>query len=127
MRKIVGSSAVALLAATAALYGVIGPTTFWTGLSTGLFLSAAVYFLSSFSLHDNPPEESFGRLIGRYFMGALLLRVPVMIALFCVALFVLKIDIVGVLAGLTAGIVLTSAISLGRMAQLHRHVRQERD
>jgi len=122
-KKILGSVAVALLAATAALYGVLGPMRFWTGLSAGLFLSTTAFFLLSFSLHEHPSGETAGKLIGKYLMGALLFRAPAMIALFCVALFVLKIHIVGVLVGLTAGIVATSVISFGKMMQLRRQIR----
>ncbi|OGJ88569.1 MAG: hypothetical protein A2268_15895 [Candidatus Raymondbacteria bacterium RifOxyA12_full_50_37] len=88
---------------TVAAFIVFGRERLITGIFCGLFLAMFAFWLLSMGLHSIQ-QDSFSRMVRKYLLGALLIRLPVMAVIFSIALFWLEIHILGILAGLTIGI-----------------------
>ncbi|OGJ89233.1 MAG: hypothetical protein A2487_20520 [Candidatus Raymondbacteria bacterium RifOxyC12_full_50_8] len=91
------------LLGTVAAFIVFGRERLITGIFCGLFLAMFAFWLLSMGLHSIQ-QDSFSRMVRKYLLGALLIRLPVMAVIFSIALFWLEIHILGILAGLTIGI-----------------------
>lgn len=87
------------------------------GVAAGLFIAILAVFFFSLTMQPQTPAVSFAQLIKKQMVWSILVRIPLMCVVFCLALFWLKLNAVGLLGGMALGVFVYMVFGFIRLFQ----------
>jgi hypothetical protein len=89
------------------LIWVLGAEKFWSGVSAGFSISFLGLYLHSLSIKSITGLKA--GFLRRYFAG-MVLRFAILTAVFCILVFLFKINTAGIISGAGAGLMISSIV-----------------